>query len=734
MSIDAISLSGDLPTWAAVIAAVLFAASLALVAWELFRHRRRAIAVASTGLLATVLLAAAVFRPVRIASRATDVGPRVVLLIDRSLSMALPGDGATRKRTAASALRSLREAHRDARFSRLGFGRGAASAWDGPDDDLPTDQFHSDLAAAIASISEAADEKPSAVVVISDGRLDQPVAGTAAERLRATLGTIGAPIHTVSVATEAPNDASVRNVQTAGAAVAHQPIRLSVTVACTGELSCGAIPITVNELVESGTPLPLATGVANIVDGVGTVELPITLDRAGSRVVEIAIRAPVGDALPDNDRRLLTFDVTRDRVRILHIAGRPTYDVRAMRQWLKGDASLDVVAFFILRSLSDDVNAAPSELALIRFPVEELFSEHLPSFDAVVLQDFDAVPYGLAPFLPNVKKYVTEGGGLVMVGGLHGFSAGNYAGTPLESVLPVVLPNGTQRVIDTTPFVPRYTAAGRDTPVLEALRSLYGNRLPEMSGTNVLDVPREGTVVLWEHPTLTTTLGNPMPVLALGEHGNGRVVALSVDGTHKLAFSELAADTAGRGYGAFWDALLGWLMRDPRYEPARLELEAPCRAGAPTPLRVHSVPGLEGEVQLKLIPLGSKGPTRVIDAPPRNGRTSFTVELPPLDPGGYAVRLRVGEGPSTRHDFACERGGQEWADPRPDPEHLKAIAEATGGTSVSADEVDKLSFPSATPVASERQVSPLLPPWVWTLAAAIALGAHWITRRRAGLA
>ncbi len=125
--------------------------------------------MASTGLLATVLLAAAVLRPVRIASRATDVGPRVVLLIDRSLSMALPGDGATRKRTAANALRSLREAHREARFSRLGFGRGAASAWDGPDDDLPTDQFHSDLAAAIASISEAADEK---LATSSSSRMD----------------------------------------------------------------------------------------------------------------------------------------------------------------------------------------------------------------------------------------------------------------------------------------------------------------------------------------------------------------------------------------------------------------------------------------------------------------------------------------------------------------------------------------------------------------------------------
>lgn len=729
-----LAMSGDLPTWAAFIAGVLFVASLALVGWELYRHRRRALLVASTAIAATLLLGAAVLRPVRVDARATEVGPRVVLLVDRSVSMALPAEDAPRRRTAVSALRALREAHPEARFSRLAFGRGEAKPWEGADEDLPADALRSDLASAVASLAEAADEKPSALVVISDGQLDAPAPGTDVDRLRATVGLLEVPVHTVSVATEAPDDASVRSVRTAGAAVAHQPVRLTVTVACTGDLSCDAIPITVDELVEAGSPLRLASGVANVVDGEGTVELPITLDRSGSRVVEVAIRAPRGDTIADNDRRLMTFEVTRDRVRILHIAGRPTYDVRAMRQWLKADASLDVVAFFILRSLADDVNASPGELALIRFPVEELFSEHLPSFDAVVLQDFDAVPYGLSPFLPNVRKYVTEGGGLVMVGGLHGFSAGNYAGTPLEEVLPVALPSGQQRAVDTTPFVPRYTVAGRGTPVLDALRALHGDRLPRMSGTNVVDVPHQGSVVLWEHPTLTTTLGNPMPVLALGEHGNGRVVALSVDGTHKLAFSEMAADTAGRGYGALWDALLGWLMRDPRYEPARLELESPCLAGKPTSLRVHTVPGLEGEVQLRLIPLGRDGPTKAIEVPPRDGRTSFTVKLPALEPGGYAVRLRVGEGPSTRHDFACERGGQEWADPRPAPDHLEAVAAATGGTAVSWDDVGALRFPSATPVTSERQVSPVLPPWVWTLAAALALGVHWIARRRAGLA
>ncbi|MFO0660950.1 MAG: hypothetical protein U0165_14130 [Polyangiaceae bacterium] len=40
-----------------------------------------------------------------------------------------------------------------------------------------------------------------------------------------------------------------------------------------------------------------------------------------------------------------------------------------------------------LRSDSDDVNANESELALIKFPVDELFTTELPTFDAVILKD-----------------------------------------------------------------------------------------------------------------------------------------------------------------------------------------------------------------------------------------------------------------------------------------------------------------------------------------------------------
>jgi uncharacterized membrane protein len=504
------------------------------------------------------------------------------------------------------------------------------------------------------------------------------------------------------------------------------------------------VPVTVRELRDQGAATQLASGKAHVQHGVGTVELPITIERAGARIVEVEIKAPQGDAIPDNDRRLVTLDVTRDRVRVLHVAGRPTYDVRALRMWLKSDASVDVVAFFILRTPTDDVVAPSDELALIPFPVDELFTEQLPTFDAVVLQDFNAEPYGLSKHLRSLARYVDKGGGLIMVGGPDAFVSGHYEGTPLADVLPVELPRVERERdresvgVDLAGFAPRFTEAGRTAPVLAPLRSLIGEDLPEMPGVDVVGDARPGATVLLAHPSRTTKSGAPMPVLALGEHGSGRTIALGIDGTHRLLFSSFAASAAGRAHGAFWDAMLGWLMRDPRFEPAAVDVPGGCIAGAPTTLLVHPLPGEKGPVAVRVRRLGAGDVVRTLSValPPGGGPVS--VDVGQLEAGGYSATIEIGggdgKGPTTRRDFACEKGGDEWADPRPDVARLRTIAASTGGVSVAADDVGSLPLPAATQVAAEKHVAAVLPPWAWTFAAAALLGAHWIARRRAGLA
>ena len=105
-----------------------------------------------------------------------------------------------------------------------------------------------------------------------------------------------------------------------------------------------------------------------------------------------------------------------------------------------------------------------------------------------------------------------------------------------------------------------------------------------------------------------------------------------------------------------------------------------------------------------------------------------------LEPGGYAVRVQVGGTPPTRQDIACEVGAQAWGAVRPDGDLLARIARLTGGRALGLSTVSELEAPPGQQVSAERHVHPLQPPWVWSLLASVALGLHWLLRRRSGLA
>jgi len=746
---ERLAVNGDLPVWAVALACALALVSLGvLLVFELRRRERGGPTIVLTGLLAVAALLAAVARPVRIAARESVIGAKVIVLSDLSRSMALPQTGkAPRAEVRDAAVAEIAKKAKEARLHVMGFGDGAPvplSTKSTTADETPSQEARdssaprSDLTSALRALGASAEERPQAIVVVSDGRLDDPGEDATKEQLQALGRDLKVPIHTVATTVASPADASVRRVSAAGAAVAHVPLPLKVDVGCAGGLSCDELTVTARELREDGAPALLATGLAHLKDGKGTVDLAVTLDRAGARILEISITPPSGDTIPENDRRLLTFNVARERVRVLHVAGRPTSDVRALRQWLKSDASVDVVAFFILRTQSDTPNARQEDLSLIPFPVDELFTEHLPSFDAVVLQDFDAQPYGLERHLPQLARYVKAGGGLIMVGGQNSFVAGGYANTPLAEVLPVTLDGSAgATAADVANVVPAWTDDGRAAPLLSPLHDVVGEELPQMPGSNVLGDVRPGGLVLWAHPSRTTKSGAPMPILAIGDQGDGRSIALGLDGAWELEFSQLGARTSGRGYGALWDGLLGWLMRDPRFEPGQLELVSPCVADTPTKLRVR-LPSATAQkdmtVEVRRLDRQDVPPIHV-DVPKRSAGSSSAVEisLPALAAGGYTARLKLGAGPTTRRDFACESGGDEWADSRPDRERLRALASATGGSFHDATDDLTLPLPKPAVVSAERHVVPLAPSWAWSLAAAVALGVHWFARRRSGL-
>ncbi len=110
-----------------------------------------------------------------------------------------------------------------------------------------------------------------------------------------------------------------------------------------------------------------------------------------------------------------------------------------------------------LRASGIDVTYLPNHLAANEFPQSE---DELSRFDAVLLSDIGANTLLLpddvfvrskrgANRLVLLRDFVRAGGGLLMVGGyltFQGIAAkGNYHGSPVEEVLPVLLSAGDDR-------------------------------------------------------------------------------------------------------------------------------------------------------------------------------------------------------------------------------------------------------------------------------------------------
>lgn len=734
-ALERFRLSADLDGLAQIFVAGLLLVTLALLVVETRRHGRYRWAILVTGALGTSLLCAAVLRPTELRQKGREVPGVAALLTDASHRLALPlsGEQGTRAERGARAREALEKEWSHARLESRRFRNGLL------EEDQPAGEWStSDLLQALQETRATDAKRPQSIVIFSDGRLTRPgISGAAdwGEGLRAAAA--GVPVHTVALETAAPEDRSLRKVGFTGTAVAHQPFSLQIEVGCHPAALCADVEVVVRELLEGQGPVELARGKTQSESESATLDLELTLERAGGRVIEVEILGEGEDAIPENDKRIFPVEVKRDRLRMLHVAGRPTYDVRALRMFLKADESIDLISFFILRTQSDQVNARQDELALIPFPVDELFTEHLKSFDAVILQDIDAPQYRLDRHFRSLRDYVLSGGGLILVGGPEGFSAGGYAGSPVSDVLPVELPAQGELLVRKS-FSPHYTPAGRAAPLLASLRATMGDALPRMSGANVLGRPKDDALVLWEHPELFLpgqSGGEKMPVLALREVGDGRTVAISVDSTHELRFGEGGAATGGRAHADLWEGLLGWLMRDPRYESAQTRLEGECLAGRDQIVRVVPLPGSGDKVEVRLERLGvATSDERVLErlAAGKDGSLRFVARG--LSAGGYAVRVQVGEAPPTRSVFSCEIGGESWADSRPDSPRLRAIAEATGGKFVHFDEVASLPAPGSTFIAVNRESRPLLPAWIWATLAALSMSIHWVIRRAAGYA
>ncbi|MEI7706289.1 MAG: hypothetical protein WCK73_17025, partial [Deltaproteobacteria bacterium] len=571
-------------------AAALAALASILLAWRGLRREPRVgrkvllVGLRTVSAIAALLLLA---EPALRVVQTARVRNRLAVLVDRSRSMNFPVEPGGESRTQAAARfvagarPGLDALASEASVEGWGFAR---DAWPADLSALaradPATGGATDILGALratAGGSGAPGRRLAGVLLVTDGADNGALASGLSGQARADLLSLGVPVNVVTVGTDAPRDLAIERVAVDDFAFVRSTVTVEATLHARG---FGREDVQVL-LRREGQVLAQAT--LKLEPGKESYVVPLSFapDTTGTFVITVATPVLPGEAVAENNARSFVLRVIRDRVRVLLVAGHPSWDERFLRGLLKQDPNVDLVSFFILRTAGD--NPGPQDqLSLIPFPVAEIFGTQLRTFDAVIFVDFAYQPYrtlDIERFLPGLRDYVRGGGGFAMVGGGQSFAQGHYGSTPLQDILAVNAPEGMGETAE--PFRPRLTPEGRRHPVTSLVPGEGANEaawtaLPAIPGLNfTAPLPAtDGARVLLEAPTLLSG-GRPAPVVAVREVGAGRSLAVTTDGTWYWGFVAAGDGQGGRAHQRFWNAALRWLVRDPSLAPLQLQPDRP---------------------------------------------------------------------------------------------------------------------------------------------------------------
>ncbi|TVR01218.1 MAG: hypothetical protein EA398_10285 [Deltaproteobacteria bacterium] len=625
------------------------------------------------------------------------------------------------------------------------------------DGSLTADGDRTDILAALDGLTERFDRRDiGGVLLYSDG-IDNGELGERTPRgepldasHRGRLEALGFPVHTMlTVPPEEVRDVAIERIRHEDFAFVRNAVSVEVDLRVLGYTS-GTLPVSLHR---EGELLQTRVVTLSPDETRHTVRFEFVPELIGKELYTVEVPVLDGELVARNNRDAFVLRIIRDRIRVLHVVGRPGWDQRFLRELLTGNPNVDMVSFYILRSQSDVARAAQSELSLIAFPTDELFNEQLGSFDLVIFQNFTHVPYHMRQYLPNVARYVEGGGGFLMIGGEQSFASGGFAGTEVERILPVRLPSGGT-LIDRAAFRPALTDAGQRHPITRVEFDARRNEetwdtLPELTGTNVVRGPAPGAVVLAHHPSRRGD-GGMMPVVAVSDVGEGRSMAVTADSTWRWTFQQLGGGGSARPYNTFWGNAMRWLIRDPELNLLQVgiqqtavrpgeEVRARVRVFRPDYAPAEEVTGRWEARFRDLSALGEEGELRDEGTFETDDRGVAEVLFVPDAPGAWTLRATVpqedGETLVEEEIVLVRLDDREVRDLAPRRDLLEAIAEATGGT-FTALPAGRDALPPLQParvVDVDRRTFVMLwnHPFV-LLALLLLLGVEWSLRRRWG--
>jgi len=756
------------------LASLILLAAMLYVVFRAYRAERRSgvslpfrMVLGSLRAVVLILLALVWLEPVIATHLLRTTEAKVLVLVDVSESTQIADAGGAdggRESRAARAL-SLVHGQDDAWLKRLAeknrvalyhFGERARRAPTGEaaavasapatHTDIAT---YTDLGQSLADALEDAGEAPiAAVIVFTDGAVNS---GMKVEDVAAFARRSELEVHPVGLGLETePPNLRVAALHVPAAIARGDPVEARVEIAAEGverrdvqlQLLARRLDVDAEEVLLESRSIPLG-GEAGPVEQ----RFDITADLEGEYEFSARVAPLEDEPVQQDNGRVAIATVLDEKLRVLVVAGRPTYDYQFVTRLFERDRTIDVSCW--LQS-ADPQAVRDGDVIITSLPrkPEEIFA-----YDAILLIDPDPREFDSA-WAIHARRFVDEFGGGVL------FQAGNHYATrflrdprleDLVRIFPIVtdadadvrLSNeGTYR---TKPFPFELVSEAAQHPIV----SFDSDAERNLALWKALPGGWWRLPVLREKPLATVLLrgggGSADGVLlATQPFGAGRTVFLGFDSTRRWRA------TAEELFNRFWiqtARYLGYARREGASKRGTIVLDR-------DEITIGDFLRIEARVlDADFVPWHASQVQAIIELADGNERGAVLIADPQRE-GWFVGRLRVDfSGAATIRvplppAPVADAGGQETAllkrirVQRPDAEmrslrqhvgELKALAEATGGTYWTLEEAAGLPERIASATRTQQidgRSEPLWDRgWVMGLIAAL-LAVEWTLRRR----
>jgi uncharacterized membrane protein len=719
--------------------------------WSLFRRPLHAAVATALRAAAAVVLLLLLSRPLYVESQEEPpVRDEVVVLIDRSQSMALEEGGESRYRaTIEFARRKLVPAIANVglKARALTFAEDAESRDGETLAGLEPAGGRTNLGRAVLRALADADSPPLAIVALTDGATNEE-----GENRRAMAALVESRVALVGIgfgSAAGPKTLALRYVEAPPLAPPNQDFCITANLESGGT---GELPEFDLVLMRDGQMIQKKTVPAGPAGRVWLENFTLSESRESVHRYTVQLVAPADGVLRTlSGSSTASVRVAAEReLRVLYVQGALTWDYKFIRLALTGDPTVKLTG--LSRTSTTSVfyqNVENSTELKGGFPTT---LEELAPFSVVVLSSLrhsDLTPQQqdlLARFCGEF------GGGVLMIGGPESFDA-SWRASRLEQLLAVRFAPALRERPD-RPFRFQVTPEAISHPVFRIRDDSSANaawdRLPPFLNYAVVDEVKPGAQVWAVHPTDRGPRGL-RPLMAIQQFGAGRSAVIGVQNFWRW---RLAKESDPREFDRFWRQLLRHLAEGGR-DPLIVTLpDQSLLPPADVKFSVLRQPDLQS-------PDGSSRSYRVritSDASSETGGTGSAIdasrqqfELTPgqsVDlsfhagqPGIYTLAIVDDQNaPLVTRSIEVRETNVEWQQAGRNMERLRQWASVSQGLAVRAEEdrdVEELLRAVIERVTKSRRESPRQEPFgmnVWMFGILLGcLSGEWILRKKWGL-